>query len=127
MYYSTQKCEAFEKYADYSQVEYTKNGVERKYPYCDHRITPRGEWNFAFSSRNLRVKYNGFDGVPFSSKKPAITVEAELCHIDWGYEDGYDNVCAKKPRSKTAIDGAFKTELYPYGCAKLRMTELPKL
>ena len=111
--------------AAYSRVEYVKNGVERKYPYCDYKIIPCGEWNFAFASKELNVKFGELGEIPFSSENPPITVEAELCHIDWGYEEGFDSVCAKKPRSRKAVDRAFKVELYPYGCAKLRMTEMP--
>lgn len=111
--------------ANYCPVEYVKNGVERKYPYCDYKITPCGDWNFAFASKKLEVKRKEIDKVPFSSKQPPIVIETELCHIDWGYEEGYDNVCAKKPHMRKAVDDAFKVELYPYGCAKLRMTEMP--
>ena len=111
--------------AKYETVEYESYGVERKFPYCDYRISPESEWNFAFASRDLKVKNKTVTGIPFSSKQPPVTVEADLCHIDWGYADGYDNVCAKKPNSIKAQGNSFKMELYPYGCAKLRMTEMP--
>ena len=111
--------------AEYEIREYTKNGVERKFPYCDYTITPLTDWNLAFASKELTVNRNEVDSVPFSSKKPPVTIEAQMCHIDWGYEFGYDTVCAKKPESKKALDEIFKIKLYPYGCAKLRMTEMP--
>ena len=111
--------------AKYETVEYESYGVERKFPYCDYRISPESEWNFAFASRDLKVKNKTVTGIPFSSKQPPVTVEADMCHIDWGYADGYDNVCAKKPNSIKAQGNSFKMELYPYGCAKLRMTEMP--
>lgn len=107
------------------RVEYESNGVERKYPYCDYRIAPIGGWNLAFGSKRLTVVPHEVSAVPFSSTEPPVTVRAELCHIDWGYADGYDNVCAKQPTSRRALDGATTVELYPYGCAKLRMTEMP--
>ena len=99
--------------------------MERKYPYCDYLLTPVSDWNFGFASRELLVKRKEISDIPFSSKNPPVTVEAELCHIDWGYEFGYDIVCAAKPNARKALDKPFKVELYPYGCAKLRMTELP--
>lgn len=111
--------------AKYEAVEYESHGVERKFPYCDYRVSPESEWNFAFASRELKVKNATVTNIPFSSKQPPITVVADMCHIDWGYADGYDNVCAKKPNSIKAKDCAFKMELYPYGSAKLRMTEMP--
>lgn len=49
---------------------------------------------------------------------------SQMCHIDWGCEFGYDTVCAKKPKSRKALDNPIAVELYPYGCAKLRMTEM---
>ena len=85
------------------------------------------DWNLAFASKELTVNRNEVDSVPFSSKKPPVTIEAQMFHIDWGYEFGYDTVCAKKPESKKALDEPFAVKLYPYGCAKLRMTEMPKI
>lgn len=111
--------------AKYEAVEYERNGVERKFPYCDYRISPESEWNFAFASKELNVKNASLTNIPFSSNQPPITIEADMCHVDWGYADGYDNVCAKKPKSRKALDKPFKVSLYPYGCAKLRMTEMP--
>ena len=111
--------------AEYTRREYISNSVERKYPYCDYLITPKSDWNFAFASRELKVNRGDLDDIPFSSQRPPITVEAQLCHIDWRNEFGYLNVCAKKPHSKQALDEPFAVELYPYGCVKLRMTEMP--
>ena len=34
-------------------------------------------------------------------------------------------VCAKVPESRTPLEEEKEIELYPCGCAKLRMTELP--
>ena len=63
--------------------------------------------------------------VPFSSEQPPLVVKTQTCHIDWGLEEGYETLCAKLPRSTTPLDAPAETELYPYGCTKLRMTELP--
>lgn len=109
----------------YEMKEYVKNGVERKFPYCDYNVYPESEWNFAFASRELKLVRGEIGDIPFSSENPPLKVEAELCHIAWGYADGYNTVCARVPSSRTPIDEPFKLELYPYGCAKLRMTELP--
>ena len=52
---------------------------------------------------------------------------AEMSHVDWREEYRYDNVCAKKPFKTDALDEPQRLELYPYGSAKLRMTEMPKI
>ena len=52
-------------------------------------------------------------------------MKATAKKIDWGYEDGYDSFCAKVPASREAFGEAQELTLYPYACAKLRMTELP--
>lgn len=112
--------------SEWTMKEYEKDGVERKFPYCDYTLMPLSDWNLAFTSNELTVNRNDVDSIPFSSKNPPVTIAANMCHIDWGYEFGYDTVCAKKPRSRKAEDKPFVVQLYPYGCAKLRMTEMPK-
>ena len=105
--------------------EYEKNGVERKFPYCDYELIPEGAWNYGFSSPVFSLVYKGISEIPFSGSKPPVVVKAKLQKIDWGLEDRYDTVCAKVPHSIAHIAPEEELELYPYGCARLRMTELP--
>lgn len=107
--------------------EYEKDGVERKFPYCDYEYVPTSDWNYAYRAEELQRQFNGVNEVPFSSRKPPVTVRAKVKPIDWGFEDGYETVCAKIPQSTKAIGEEREIDLYPYGCAKLRMTELPKI
>lgn len=107
--------------------EYEKDGVERKFPYCDYELIPVSDWNFAYCSDLLTVERNALSNVPFSSKNPPVTVKTGVRKINWGFEDGYDTVCAKTPESREAAGSEEKITLYPYGCAKLRMTEIPKI
>ena len=107
------------------RLEYTRGGVERKFPYCDYELFPEGEWAFGFSDVALSVTEHPMPEVPFSSVAPALTVEATLRRIPWGYEEGYDTVCARIPHATDGIGEEEVRALYPYGCAKLRMTELP--
>lgn len=105
--------------------EYEKDGVERKYPYCDYEYIPASDWNYAYCGASLEVQRNGIGEIPFSSQNPPVTVKTSVQKINWGLEDGYETVCAKLPESKKAVGEKEEMLLYPYGCAKLRMTELP--
>ena len=105
--------------------EYTENNVERKFPYCDYEYIPESSWNYGFSDGLLNLKTNSVSETPFSSEKPPAVVYAKVRKIDWGLEDGFDTVCSKKPQSVIPIGEEETVELYPYGCSKLRMTEIP--
>ena len=106
-------------------LEFERNGVERKFPYCDYEYNPTSEWSFAYSSPFVKVEYKGISDIPFSSQNPPVVVKAKIVPIDWGFEDRYETVCAKVPHSRKPLDTSASVALYPYGCAKLRMTELP--
>lgn len=105
--------------------EYEKNGVVRQYPYCDYELLRRSDWNYAYRRDALTVERRTVSDIPFSSENPPVVIHATAQKIDWGYEIGYDSVCAKTPRSTEPIGACEHLILYPYGCAKLRMTELP--
>lgn len=112
---------AYEK----NMLEYENDGVVRKFPYCDYEYIPVSEWNYAYSSSELEVEYKGISDVPFSSQKPPVKVKAKVKNINWGLEDGYETVCAKVPESREPVSEEKDIYLHPYGCSKLRMTELP--
>lgn len=105
--------------------EYEADGVERKYPYCDYEYFPESAWNYGFASKEFRVCEYAVSEIPFSSEKPAVTIETELAQVDWPLAEGYTLVCDRKPRSNRAVAKPERMELIPYGCAKLRMTEMP--
>ena len=106
-------------------LEYESNGVERKYPYCDYEYLPKSDWGYAYASPFFTVEERGVSDIPFCSTNPPVVLKAEVKKIPWGFERGYDGVCAKGPESTIPQSEAETVELYPYGCAKLRMTELP--
>lgn len=105
--------------------EYEKDGVERKFPYCDYEYLPMSDWNYAYCSNEFTIQHQEISDIPFSSEKPPIMLQTSVKKIDWGLEDGYETVCAKIPKSRQPISDVDEIQLYPYGCAKLRMTELP--
>ena len=106
-------------------LEYERNGVERKFPYCDYEYVPADAWNYAYASGEFTLQFHGVGQIPFSESAPPVTVQATMQQIPWGLEDRYEAVCAKVPQSRTPIGAPEEKCLYPYGCAKLRMTELP--
>ncbi len=105
--------------------EYERNGVERKFPYCDYDLIGKSDWNYAFSDPALTVSYGEVSDIPFSAAKAAVTVTAKMQKISWGLEEGFTTICAKIPESRTAISEEETKILVPYGAAKLRMTEMP--
>ena len=111
--------------ASFERKEYTENGVERKYPYCDYYVRGTSDWNKAFTNRHFRIEECEPGDVPFYHDKPAIKIYTDMCHIDWGLEDGFETVCAKTPHHKKRLDEPTEQVLVPYGCTYLRMTELP--
>lgn len=112
---------SFEK----KMYEYELKGVERKYPYCDYEYIPTSEWQYGLSSPFFKLEQRNVSDIPFSSITPPVVLKAEVVRIPWGLEPRYETVCAKVPESRTPVGEAKEIELYPYGCAKLRMTELP--
>ena len=110
---------------EWVRVEYEKNSVPRKYPYCDYDLKGGSDWNVAFANRRFLVRECEIGEIPFSQDHPPLVIETELCHIDWGYEDGFETVCASVPKHRKPLDVPAVHQLIPYGCARLRMTELP--
>ena len=112
---------------EYRMREYTRHGVERKFPYCDYELIPTSAWNYGFADASLIVEEHPVDAVPFSSNRPAVTVRAHLAPVEWPWEDGFDTVPAVKPASNVPCGDVRDMTLIPYGCAKLRMTEMLQL
>lgn len=107
------------------KLEYTRDGVERKFPYCDYELIPQSDWNYAFCGDGPEAVRRTVGNSPFSESEPPVVLKASVCKIDWGYADGYETVCDKIPHSTNPLSNPEAAELYPYGCAKLRMTEMP--
>ena len=114
---------------EYEKVmrEYVKKGVERKFPYCDYQFIPKTPWNYGYSDSDFEIKHNEIGKFPFSQENPPITIKANMQQINWGLKSPYKSVARKTPKSTKPISGIQEIELCPYGCAKLRMTEMPIL
>lgn len=107
--------------------EYEKDGVERRFPYCDYELYPESEWRYGFSDEVFEVCELEGDSYPFSSVNPRIALKTRMSRVEWEYADGYDSVSAVCPISNVAVSDFEEKLLIPYGCAKLRLTEMPKV
>lgn len=107
--------------------EYVKKGVERKFPYCDYRFIPKTPWNYGFADDDFEIKFNGVSETPFSQKCPPVVIKANMRQINWGLKFPYRSVCRKTPKSREPLSEIQKIELSPYGCARLRMTQMPRI
>ena len=103
------------------RVEYVKNGVERKYPYCDYYIYPESKWNFALADDRFEFSEHEFD-TPFNPENPPVSLMADMVEIDWKFNCGH---CDRLPASTSPLGSIQKVQLIPYGCTNLRMTEIP--
>jgi hypothetical protein len=110
--------------AEYHMKEYTRDGVERKFPYCDYELTPKSEWRYGFVSKSFELCFSEGNEYPFSAACPRVALKASMARVDWDYADGYDNVSAEKANSSKTLGEANKMLLVPYGAAKLRVTEM---
>ncbi len=105
--------------------EYTRKGVERKFPYCDYQFIPKTPWNYGYSGDEFEITFNGIGDIPFSQDNSPITVKAKMKQIDWGLKLPYRSIARKTPKSVVPITEVQEIELCPYGCTRLRMTEMP--
>ncbi len=113
--------------AEWKRVEYTRDGVERRFPYCDYTVRPLEKWNYAFEDVPMTAEEHGIGSTPFSAAEPPVTLTAILTEIDWPAHETYENLCAAYPASKKRLGVPKPHRLIPYGCTTLRMTEMPML
>ena len=104
------------------RLEYVRDGVERKYPYCDYEMLPDSSWNYAFCSTEFELIYEGIGDYPFSSEYPPVRLKTRMVPVPWKEENG---VCSMLPDSQIPLANSEILFLQPYGCTDLRMTEMP--
>lgn len=105
--------------------EYTENGVERKFPYCDYTYAPAGEWRYAFASDKFTVNEHGY-GLPFDRERVPLTLTAEFAPVEWDYQEGHALVAS--PAAGTVRRGENVTlRMQPYGATDLRVTEMARV
>lgn len=114
---------------DWTKLEYERNGVERKFPYCDWEVRPTTEWQYAFDGLDpakIEVDEKGETGdLPFAPENAPSVLRVPVRRINWGYETEYRMVARALPLSSMPIGPAETVEFIPYGCTDIRMTEIP--
>lgn len=106
----------------WEKVEYTKDGVERKFPYCDYEISPLTNWNYAFCNDNFVIEHFDIDEFPFSNINPPVILKTKMVRVEWGEKNG---VCFEQANAENILGEQEEIYLQPYGCTNLRMTEMP--
>lgn len=107
------------------KLEYSKDGVERKAPWCDLEMTPVSPWNYGFctgETEKYEVVHSGIGEYPFAVSDPPVKIKAKMVRIPWKEKDG---VCEIEPDERKALGEPETVFLQPYGCTNLRMTEMP--
>ncbi len=113
--------------AEYRMLEYERDGVERKFPYCDYELSPKSEWRYGFASASFEVIEQTGNDYPFSASAPSLSLKARMARVDWDYEDGYDDVSAETAVSRKPIGEVEEKILIPYGATALRVTEMVRV
>ncbi len=113
--------------AEWRMCEFERDGIVRKFPYCDYELYPKSDWAFGFDSGKLKFSFGKVGDIPFSEKNAPAAIKAKLAPVEWGYLRGYTTVADRYPAHRKALGPAKEFTLIPYGCTKLRMTELPKI
>ena len=98
-----------------NRIEYVRDGVERRFPYCDYEMLPDSEWNYGFYSEAFEVMFEPVTDTPFSVENPPIRIKAKMVPVPWEEKGG---ICAISP---TRAQGAQRSERR--AAAALRMHE----
>ncbi len=102
--------------------EYTNNGVERVFPYCDYELNPLEDWGYGFSGGLSEPDEHMLGDTPFSPTHPPLSMTVDMAPVQWKSENG---ICALVPEGTKPVGDTVKKRLIPYGCTDLRMTEMP--
>ncbi|HEX5415482.1 MAG TPA: beta-L-arabinofuranosidase domain-containing protein [Chloroflexota bacterium] len=99
-------------------------------PFGDWEVYPTTAWNYALvvdpshPERSLRVERGRVGNPPFAAEYPPLRVLARARRVpDW---ELVENSAGPVPQSPVKVDTPVEeVALVPYGCARLRVAELP--
>jgi hypothetical protein len=99
--------------------------IGREEPFVDCEVHPTTHWNYAVDPRSVRVEARQLTRVPFDGNAPPLAGLARGRRVpSWGL---VDNSAGPVPASGVFDGDDEEVELIPYGCARLRVTEMPLL
>lgn len=111
---------------EWTKYEFTRNNVERRFPYCDWEIRPTTDWQYAFAKGDVVVHDSGeVSDVPFDTANPPVTLDVPVVPINWGYLEGYNMIANPVPASVKPAGETRTMKFIPYGSTTLRLTEIP--
>ncbi|HZR01306.1 MAG TPA: beta-L-arabinofuranosidase domain-containing protein [Chloroflexota bacterium] len=98
--------------------------IGRHEPFVDWEVHPTTPWNYAVVEQPLRLEQRAVSKVPWSGEAPPIVLHTQGRRVPWWTL--VDNSAGPLPESPVQVDTPTEPiELIPYGCARLRITELP--
>ena len=100
--------------------------IGREEPFVDWEVHPTTHWNYAVDPGSVRVEARRLSEVPFDGNAPPLAALARGRRVaGW---DLVDTSAGPMPTGELAFeDPEEEVELVPYGCARLRVTEMPLL
>ena len=114
---------------EWVKYEYERDGVERKFPWCDWEVRPTSEWQFAFDFADpAEIAVHPAEDVgevPFAPENAPCWLEVPVSQINWGYEPLCGMVAREKPLSAMPVGPKQTVRFLPYGATNIRLTELP--
>jgi hypothetical protein len=99
-------------------------------PFADWEVYPTTPWNYALAvdpgdpAANLRLERRDVGPEPFSGEAPPVYLRGKGRRVsDWALVD--NSAGPVPPSPNPTIEPMEDVALVPYGCARLRVTELP--
>lgn len=95
-------------------------------PYHDWEVYPESPWNYGIRISEITAREGEVARQPFSAEQPPVRLSAQARRIpSWTMEM---NSAGTPPAGPVASDEPLEPiELIPYGCARLRISEIPVL
>lgn len=104
----------------------------RELPHADFEVRPTTPWNYGLlldetePSKSVRFEERPVGERPFSAEGAGVLAHARARRLPkWKLEHGWAGETPISPQS--SAEAVEEVTLIPYGCAKLRVTEFPKL